>query len=68
MYYHQKMKNPDQKKFTEAMVKDFNNRTKRKHWKVVAINKVTTGTMILYSIWSTKRKRDIISGRVMEWK
>ena len=37
MYYHQAIKHQDQKQIWEAVVKEFNNHTKRRHWKVLPI-------------------------------
>ena len=50
MYYHQATKKSFQKKLREAMVKELNNHTRRKDWKVVTIKEVPTGTRILDAI------------------
>ena len=68
MYYPQAIKYPDPNQFREEMVKYFNNHTGRNPWKVVPIEDVPAWTRILYSIWSMKLKRDILSGRVIKYK
>ena len=50
------------------MVKEFNDHTKRNHWKLLPTKEVTTGTKKLDAILSIELKRDILSGRVMKWK
>ena len=68
LYYHQAMKHPDLKQFREAMIKEFKENTYRKHWKVLPIKEVPTGTRIIYSIWSIKRKKYILYGIVIKFK
>ena len=68
MYYHEAMQQSDKKQFKEAMVKEFIDHTKRKHWELCLIQDVPQGIRILNSIWSMKRKRNIITRQVMEWK
>jgi predicted SnoaL-like aldol condensation-catalyzing enzyme len=34
-YHHQAMKQPDARQFKEAMVKEVNDHTKKKHWEVI---------------------------------
>ena len=68
MYYHEAMKQPDKRYFQEAMVKEFLDHSKRKHWELCRKQDVPKGTKILDSIWSMKRKRDIITRKITKWK
>ena len=68
MYFHQAMKEPDREEFVKAMVKEYNDHTDRKHWELITKDQVPEGTKILDSIWSMKRKRDIITREVYKWK
>ena len=63
MYYHQAMKAHDKVEFLKAMVKEFNDYATRGHWEIVHQDDVPSGTKILDSVWSMKRKRDIL-----KWK
>ena len=68
MYYHQAMAAHDKNEFLNAMVKEYNDHAKRGHWEVVHKNTIPQGTKVLDSIWSMKRKRDIITRRIIKWK
>jgi len=58
-YYHQAMSAPDNRELVRAMVKEFNYHCERGHLELFPISQVPTGTKILDSVWSMKRKRGI---------
>ena len=62
------MQAEDRSEFVKAMVKEYNDHTDRKHWKLVRKEEVPKGTKILDSIWSMKRKRNIITREIYKWK
>ena len=68
VYYHQAMAEPDKRKFQDAMLKEFNDHSKRNHWKPVLLSTLPFGTKILDSIWAMKRKRDILTQQIIKWK
>ena len=68
MYYHQAMASPDKKEFLKAMVKEYNDHAKRGHWELVHKKDVPQDTRILDSVWSMKRKRDILTRKITKWK
>ena len=68
MYFHQAMKEPDEEEVVKAMVKEYNDHTDRRHWELVTKDQVPEEIKIIDSIWSMKRKRDIITGEVYKWK
>ena len=57
--FHQAMKAPDRKEFAKAVVKEVNNHIERKHWELILQEQVLKGILVLPSVWSMKRKRDI---------
>ena len=68
MYYHQAMKQPDKIQFQHAMEKEFLDHSRRKYWELCHLDDVPKGTKILDSIWSMKRKRDILTRKIIKWK
>jgi hypothetical protein len=59
MYLHQVLKQPDRKKFLEAMEKEINDHTKNGHWKIVHRSEIPKGMQILPAVRSMKWKRRI---------
>lgn len=68
MYYHEAMREPDAQEFKQAMVKEVNDHTNRKHWKVIRKEQVPEGEIILPSVWAMRRKRRIATREVYKWK
>ena len=68
MYYHQAIREPDARQFIIAMVDELNEHISRGHWSLIPMSQVPPHTRILDSVWSMKRKREIISRRVYKWK
>jgi hypothetical protein len=68
MYYHQAMKQPDRKEFAKAVIKEINDHVERKHWELIPIEEVPENTPILDSVWAMKRKRDLVSQKVLKHK
>ena len=62
------MKAPDAKQFKEAMVKEVNDHTSRKHWEPIEKKDVPPGEKILPAVWAMKRKRRIDTREVYKWK
>ena len=68
MYLHEAMKQPDKKQFVEAMEKEIQDHSKRKHWELVHRSTIPKGTTVLPGVWSMKRKRDIKTREIKKWK
>jgi hypothetical protein len=68
MYMQEALKQPDAKKFKEAMVKEVNDHTEREHWKPILKSDVPDDYVILPAVWSMKRKRRIATREVYKWK
>ena len=68
MYYHEAIKQPDCQQFFQAMVKGLNESITKGYWSLIPISKVPANTKILDSVWSMKRKREIISRKIYKWK
>ena len=68
MYYHEEIKQLDCQQFAQAMVKESNEHITKVHYSHIPISKVPANTKILDSIWSMKRRREIISRKIYKWK
>lgn len=68
LHYGQAMRAEDRRDFIEAMVKEVEDHVRRKHWKIVHISEVPKGHKVLDAVWSFKRKRDIVTQRILKWK
>ena len=68
LYHHKAMKQPDKKKFQEAMVKEVNDHTKHKHWRPILKKEIPAKVQILPAVWAMKRKRRIATRKVYKWK
>ena len=68
MYYHEAMEQPDSEHFVNAIVKEFNNHVQRAHWFLISKAKVSKGIKVIPSVWSMKRKRDIMTRKVIKYK
>ena len=68
MYWHQAMRQQDAIHFKNAVIKEFNDHTKRNHWKLIERSRVPDGKNILPAVWAMKRKRDIKTRKVIKYK
>jgi hypothetical protein len=68
MYFHQAMKAPDKKEFVKAIVKEMNDHIVAKNWELVPREDVPEGVRVLDSVWAMKRKRDILTRKVLKYK
>ena len=56
MYLDEALKQPDRKKFIQAMVDEVESHTSLGHWQIIARASVPINTMVLPSVWAMKRK------------
>jgi hypothetical protein len=68
MYLHQVLRQPDSKKFVEAVIKEVNGHVDNDHWKLIPRTEVPEGTEVVPSVWAMQRKRDLITGKVTKHK
>jgi len=68
MYYHEAMGAPDREEFIRAIVKEINDHIDGKHWVIINESDVPNDAIILDSVWSMKRKRNILTRQVYKWK
>ena len=68
LYMHEALKAPDAKEFKKAMIKEVQDQTQRKHWRVMLKKDVPQGETILPAVWSMRRKRQIATREVYKWK
>ena len=68
MYWHQAMKQSDANEFRQAAIKEFNDHYERKHWVLIERSQVPKGKNVLPAVWSMKRKRDILTGKIIKYK
>ena len=68
MYYHQAMHQPDAQEFIKTVVKEIVDHCTRKYWEIVERKTVPNHCDILPSVWSMKRKRDLITRKPVKYK
>jgi hypothetical protein len=66
MYFQQAMKAPNNEEFVNAIVKEMNNHIVSKKWELVPRLDVPEGVKVLDSVWAMKRKRDILTRKVLK--
>ena len=62
------MKQPDTEEFKKAAIKEFDDHCQRKHWILIDRSQVPHGKNVLPSVWAMKRKRDILTGKIIKYK
>jgi Reverse transcriptase (RNA-dependent DNA polymerase) len=68
MYWDQAMKQPDAQKFLEAALDEIRTHEVNKHWEVIPIDQLPSGTPVLDPVWSMKRKRRLRNNEVYKHK
>jgi hypothetical protein len=68
MYLHEALRAPDRQEFIKAMTEEVQAHEDLNHWELVPKSDVPSGTIILPSVWSMKRKRRISTREVYKWK
>jgi hypothetical protein len=68
MYFHQAMKVPEKEELVKAIVKEMNDHIVAKNWELVPRQDVPEGVKVLDSVWAMKRKRDILTRKVLKYK
>ena len=68
LYWHQAMKQPDAEEFRKAAIKEFNDHCEKKHWVIIDRSEVPPGKNVLPAVWSMKRKRNILTRKVIKYK
>ncbi len=68
MYLHQALKQDDSAEFIKAVVKEVNDHTTQKHWKVIEQSKVPEGVTPLPSVWAMRCKCNLITNKITKYK
>jgi len=68
MYLHQALKQDDSAEFIKAVVKEVNDHTTQKHWKVIEQSKVPEGVTPLLSVWAMQCKRNLTINETAKYK
>jgi len=68
MYLHQALKQDDSAEFIKAVVKEVNDHTTQKHWKVIERSKVPEGVTPLPSVWAMRRKHNLTTNEITKYK
>jgi hypothetical protein len=68
MYYHEILQQHDKNDFMDAMELEINNHTSKRHWELIKRTSIKKNVRILPCVWSMRRKRDLITGKVVKWK
>ena len=68
MYMHQALKQPDSRKFAEAMKKEVQDQIDNGNFSVIKRSEVPEGEKVLPTVWQMRRKRDIRTGIIKKWK
>ena len=62
------MNQTDKEHFLTAMIKEIQDHSKRKHWKIVPRAMVPKGHPVARAVWSMKRKRHHVTGEIYKYK
>ena len=68
MYFYQEISQEDSGDFVEEMVKEVNGHVNNAHWKLFPIAYVPEDIDILPSVWSIRRKRNIVTNEISKYK
>jgi len=68
MQANQALREPDRKKFIEAMENEVMAHHNNGHWRVIPKTEVPLGMKILPCVWAMKKKRRITTREVYKWK
>ena len=68
MYFAQAIRQPDRKKFVEAIVKEVNGHVENQNWSLIKRSKVPAGETIQQSVWAMRWKRNLTTGGIVKHK
>ena len=68
LYYNQSMKANDKEEFQRAMKKKLGTHSDRNHWEVIPKCEVPDDEKVLNSVWTMRRKRNILTKKVYKHK
>jgi hypothetical protein len=68
IYFHQAMKAPERDEFVKAIVKEMNDHIVSKNLELVPRRDVPAGVKVLDYVWAMKRKKDILTRKVLRYK
>jgi hypothetical protein len=68
MYWDQALKQHDSQEFIDAALSEITSHQDNGHWVLVPLSDVPSGTPVLDSVWSMKRKRRLLTNEVYKHK
>jgi len=68
MYFHQAMQQDDSASFVEAVITEVNGHVDNHHWELIKVEDVPKDAEILDSVWAMKRKRNLVTNQITEYK
>ena len=68
IYYHEAVNQPDTIEFAKAIIKEINGHVDNDDWELVHKNTVPEGVNLVPSVWSMRRKRDLVTDEVVKYK
>ena len=68
LYHHEAMKASDRQYFRDAIDKEIQDQLANGNFTVMKRNKISPGTEVLPTVWQMRRKRDILTGKVIKYK
>ena len=68
MYYHQCIQQPDASEFDPKIVKEINGHENNKNWKSVDRSTIPEEVKVIPSVWSMRKKQDLVTNQVTKYK
>ncbi|KAL7523209.1 hypothetical protein ACHAWF_000425, partial [Thalassiosira exigua] len=68
IYYHQAIRQDDAAEFEKAVVKEINGHVDNGHWQIIRKSEIPDGHSTVPSIWSMRRKCDLITNEIKKYK
>jgi hypothetical protein len=66
MYFHQAMQQPGE--FVKTLIKEINRHIEHKRWKLIKCSEVLEDVDVIPSVWAMRRKRDLTTNEIIEYK
>jgi Reverse transcriptase (RNA-dependent DNA polymerase) len=68
MYFHEILRQKEKQEFLEAMQLEISNHTQKQHWVLMRRKAIHHKHRILPCVWSMRRKRNLITGKIVKWE
>ncbi len=68
MHLYQALRQPDARKYVEAVIKEVNGHINNNNRKLIPCTEVLEGTEVIPSVWAMQQKQNLTMGRVTKHK